>query len=101
MVNGNNANGPVAMVNNWMNEDMEQKLKVAKRILSINLPPLCMILMMIPFNALLGYKYFSGQSCSGNQTFNLLLQTASVIVPTSGLVYFYIAGKKIEKLHSA
>ena len=56
MVNGNNANGPVAMVNNWMNEDMEQKLKVAKRILSINLPPLCMILMMIPFNALLGYR---------------------------------------------
>ena len=98
---GHGGPGPSgAAVNNWMSDEQEHYFQVAKKIFSVNLPILCMLIILAPFNTLRAYMYFSGDSCSDNQTLKILLPTFSVIVPLSVTVYFYIAGKKLENLQT-
>ena len=86
----------IVQLNNWIQES--QTLEIAKRMLSINISTLIMLIMMLPYNSLLSYIYFSGKTCQEAPIFINVLEAFGVLVPITFLVYIGFAEKKLQNL---
>ena len=86
----------IVQLNNWIQES--QTLETAKKMLSVNISTLLMLLMMLPLNVVICYIYFSGLTCQEHPVFISVLEVCGVLVPITFLIYIGFAEKKLQKL---
>ena len=86
----------IVQMNNWIQES--QTLETAKRMLSINISTLCMLLIMLPLNVVLCYIYISGMTCQEQPIFISAIEVCGIIIPITFLIYIALAEKKLQKL---
>ena len=72
--------------------------KSARRILSVNLQTLCLLLFVTPLNILNVYIFISEDSCEKNESLSSVGKICTSVAAISGIVYLCISWKKLKKV---
>ena len=86
----------VVQLNNWIQES--ETLETAKRMLSVNISTLVVLISMLPTNIVYCYMYFIGTTCQQDPIFIRIMEVGGTLVPITFLVYMGLAEKKLEKI---
>ena len=71
--------------------------KSARRILSVNLQTLCLLLFVTPLNILNVYIFITEDSCDKNESLSSIGKICTSVAAISGIVYLCISWKKLNK----
>ena len=72
--------------------------KSARRMLSVNLQTLCLLLFVTPLNILNVYIFITEDSCEKNEALSSIGKICTSIAAISGILYLYIAWKKLKRV---
>ena len=72
--------------------------KSARRILSVNLQTLCLLLFVTPLNILNVYIFITEDSCEKNGSLSSIGKICTSVAAISGIVYLCISWKKLKKV---
>ena len=72
--------------------------KTARRILSVNLQTLCLLLFVTPLNILNVYIFITEDSCDKNQALSFIGKICTIVAVIYGIFYLYIAWIKLKRV---
>ena len=72
--------------------------KSARRMLSVNIQTLCLLLFVTPLNILNVYIFITEDSCEKNEALSSIGKICTSIAAISGILYLYIAWKKLKRV---
>ena len=72
--------------------------KSARRMLSVNLQTLCLLLFVTPLNILNVYIFITEDSCEKNEALSFIGKICTSVAAFSGILYLYIAWKKLKRV---
>ena len=72
--------------------------KTARRILSVNVQTLCLLLFVTPLNILNVYIFITEDSCEKNQALIFAGKICTLVAGISGAFYLYIAWIKLKQV---
>ena len=70
----------------------------ARRILSVNLQTLCLLLFVTPLNILNVYIFITEDSCDKNQALSFIGKICTIVAVIYGIFYLYIAWIKLKRV---
>ena len=81
--------------NNWIQNS--QTMETAKRMLSVNIPTMIVLLITIPNNIMVVYVYLSG-SCEEDNWILVTFKVSSGLSLLTYLAYLFVANIKLENM---
>ena len=72
--------------------------KSARRILSVNLQTLCLLIFVTPLNILNVYIFITEDSCDKNPELSLIAKFCTSVAAIFGIFYLYVSWIKLSKV---